>query len=310
MISFNNNVYFNNSVYLNKKIFVTEEKPIDHIAEESVPFTFLRVLGIPYLRATGLRCIASIFRNFFFLQSRAAFLPGLIPVSKVDHPLDSKIPFLPGKVNIYLDFVSFWIRTVGFLLSRFGRKGLEPARYFMETMGGLYERAAEVYSKNLSTTERPFYISRPRFLVIHACDPHLMCIPSLHVMVVIRTYTIFQEIIKSMGEPEQFSEHVEELRQGALAITEAVLYIKQHSVNCIPAAMYAMTVFDPELFPPEEAERFASDIFAETENPAKAETLEIREHILALYRRFLAGGQDARDWTEPLLVFLKEHPPK
>ena len=278
------------------------------IAEESVPFTFVRVLGSPFLRTTGLRCIASIFRNFFFLQSRAAFLPGLIPVSKVDHSLDSKIPFLPEKVDIYIDFVAFWIRTVGFLLRHCGRKALEPVRNFLETMGGLYALASEVYRKNLSTTERPFYIRRPRFLLIHAVDPHLMCVPSLHVMVVIRTYTLFAEMIKLIEEEKRFAKNVEELRRGALAITEAVLYIKQHSVNCIPAAMYAMTRYDSHLFPPDEAERFASDLFIEAKRPDKADIKEIREYIVSLYRRFMAEGQDKEDWTGPLLAFLEEHP--
>ena len=187
-------------------------------------------------------------------------------------------------------------------------------------MGGLYERAAEVYRKNLSTTERPFYITRPNFLVIHALDPHLMCIPSLHVMVVIRTYTKFAEIIKLIGEENRFAKNVEELRRGALAITEAVLYIKQHSVNCIPAAMYAMTKFDSRLFPPEEAERFAADIFIEAGKPDNAEALEIRECIISLYRSFLAYGKTSgynspellpgEDWTEPLLAFLKERQKK
>ena len=289
---------------------MAEAKLVEHIAEESVPFTFLRVLGSPHLRLSGLRCVASIFRNFFFLQTRAAFLPGLIPVVRVDHALDSKIPFVPAKVNIYLDFVAFWVRAVGFLLKHLGRKGLDPARNFLQTMDMLYERAAEVYSKNLSTTERPFYISRPRFVIIHALDPHLMCIPSLHVMVVIRTYTLFKEIVKSAGESGRFASHIEELRRGALEITEAVLYIKQHSVNCIPAAMYAMTMFDHELFPPEEAERFASELFANSLNPNKDDALEIRRHIISLYNRFMAEKQDGKDWTEPLLEFLKEHPPK
>jgi hypothetical protein len=281
---------------------------LKQIAEESVLRTFIKVLGSPYLRTTALRCTASIFRNFFFLQYRAAFLPGLVPVSKVDHPLDNKIPFLPGKVNIYLDFTAFWIRSLGFLLRHFGRRALEPARYFLENMGALYAQAAEVYGKNLSTTNRPFYIKSPRFLIIHAADPHLMCIPSLHVMVVIRTYTLFREIIKNFGERERFAPQIEELRAGALAITEAVLYVKQHSVNCIPAAMYAMTRFDPRLYPPGEAERFAPNLFREgTVLSGKTED-EIRVYILALYRRFMAEGESAEDWTKPLLAFLKRQP--
>jgi len=285
----------------------------EQIAKESVPITFFRVLGHPYLRITALRCIASIFRNFFFLQWRSAFLPGRIPVTKADHPLDSKIPFMPAKVNTYLDFVAFWVRTLGFLLREKGRLALEPVRNFIETMDGLYAFAAEVYKKNLSTTERPFYVGSPRFLLIHAVDPHLMCVPSLHVMVVIRTYSLFREIIKNFKEENRFSQQMEELRLGALAITEAVLYVKQHSVNCIPAAMYAMTRFDPQLFPPAEAGYFVSKLFAEAECIGKQEIAEIRAHILSLYHSFLDQGGAAPakfnsggDWAKPLIDFLEE----
>jgi len=285
--------------------------PAAAIADESVPMTFISILGRPYLRTTSLRCLASIFRNFFFLQYRRAFLPGRVPVSRADHPLDSKIPFLPGKVNIYLDFVAFWIRTLSFLLRNFGRRALEPVRNFLETMGHIYAYAAEVYTKNLSTTDRPFYIARPRFLLIHAVDPHLMCIPSLHVMVVIRTYTLFKEILRMLGEEDRFSTQAEELRRGALEITEAVLYVKQHSVNCIPAALYAMTMYDPGLFPAAEAQSFASDIFRDAKVPGAADGAEIREYILTMYKRFLSEGgseQSGGNWTKPLFDFLKELP--
>jgi len=285
-----------------------EKKVVDKVAKESVPLTVFRILGSPYLRITALQSTASIFRNFFFLQYRAAIYPGLIPVTRVDHPLDLKIPFLPGKVNVYLDFIAFWVRCLGFLLRHCGRKALEPVRNFIESIGQVYAFAAEVYRVNLSTTDRPFYIKRPRFLLIHAVDPHLMCIPSLHVMIVIRTYTLFKEILKAFKLEERFAAQAEELQRGALAITEAVLYIKQHSVNCISAAMYAMSRFDTGLFPPAEAERFASEIFREGENEEKSLSKEdgddIRKYILALYRRFLDEGEKSEDWKKPLLDFL------
>jgi hypothetical protein len=292
-----------------KRMIAEEQTALDKISKESFPLTVFRILGSPYLRITALQCTASIFRNFFFLQYRAALSPGLIPVTRVDHPLDLKIPFLPGKVNVYLDFIAFWVRCLGFLLKHCDRKALEPVRNFIECMGQVYSFAAEVYRVNLSTTDRPFYIRRLRFLVIHAVDPHLMCIPSLHVMIVIRTYTLFNEIIKSLSLEERFAAQAEELRRGALAITEAVLYIKQHSVNCISAAMYAMSRYDrinPCLFSPAEAERFASEIFMEEESLSKEDGDEIREYILALYRRFLDEGEKSEDWKKPLLDFLKE----
>ena len=289
------------------KRMISEKQPaLDKIAKESVPLTIFRILGSPYLRTTALQCTASIFRNFFFLQYRAALFPGLIPVTRVDHPLDLKIPFRPDKVNVYLDFIAFWVRCLGFLLRHCGRKALEPVRNFIECMGQVYAFSAEVYRVNLSTTDRPFYIKRLRFLIIHAVDPHLICIPSLHVMIVIRTYTLFKKIIKTLSLEERFAAQAEELLRGALAITEAVLFIKQHSVNCISAAMYAMSRYDPGLFPPAEAERFALEIFREGESLNKEDGDEIREYILTLYRRFLEEGEKSEDWKKPLLDFLRK----
>jgi len=69
-----------------------------------------------------------------------------------------------------------------------------------------------------------------------------------------------------------------------------------------------MTSFDPRLFPPEEAEHFVSDLFGEAETPARRDADEIRQHILALYRRFLAEGKANADWKKPLLDFLGELP--
>ncbi|MDR0759144.1 MAG: hypothetical protein LBF74_03425 [Treponema sp.] len=272
------------------------------IANESPIHTVFRVLCRPALRKTALRAAKSMMYNFFFLQYKAALLPGRIPVTPVDHPLDKEIPFTPGWVAIYLDFVSFWIRMIGFLLTQYGRRAAAPVMDFIDTLGQLYVFAAEIYTKNLSTTARPRYYGHPRFVLIHAADPHLMCIPSLHVMVVIRTYTKFTSIIRSLGDERRFAPQIEELRRGALDITEAILYVKQHSVNCVSAAMYAMSRFDPGLFSGEEAGDFTAALFTRPGSPEKSETL--RAYILEKYRLFLEEGEKGTDWKAPLLAFL------
>jgi hypothetical protein len=301
------------------------------VYDESLACAFIKSFCVSSLRPAAIRCISSILFNFFFKQYRAAWLPGRVPVSNVDHPLDLKIPFTPSWVTIYLDFVTFWIRMLSFLLRNYGRRVYSKAREFITSIGELYAYAAEVYQKNFSTTDRPFYIARPRFFVIHLVDPHLMCVPSLHVMVVIRTYTWFAATLRSLSEAEHCSAQVNEMKQGALAITQAILFVKQHSVNCIAASLYAMTCFDRGLFPPEEAEAFTELLFGDpppsafeplnrpsknyrlrpcsaprTKLPA-ADTAEIKAHIIGLYRRFLAerGSDPAHNWTYPLLRFLK-----
>jgi hypothetical protein len=309
------------------------------VYDESPAYTFFKTFCVSSLRPAAIRCILSIFFNFFFKQFRAAWLPGRVPVNKVDHPLDLKIPFVPSWVTIYLDFVTFWIRMLSFLLHRYGRKVYDEVREFIKSMGELYAYAADVYQKNFSTTDRPFYIARPRFLLIHLVDPHLMCVPSLHVMVMIVTYTRFAAILRSLNEAEHYSAQINEMKQGALAITQAILFVKQHSVNCIAASLYAMTCFDGKLFPPEEAEAFTELLFGDpppatlkpsgrlpknyrqrpcaaprTKLPA-ADAVEIKAHIIGLYRRFLAEGKaqesdSAQSWMEPLLRFMKEMPQK
>jgi hypothetical protein len=278
------------------------------VKSESPARVFLRIMGSPFLRGTGIRCIIRIFRNFFLLQYWAAIFPGRYPVFQVDHPLDEKIPFRPRKVGIYLDFVAFWIRTAGFLLNRFGRRAFPVVKEFLDSMGRLYEYAAEVYRTGFSTTNRPHYLGTPRFALIHAFDPHLMCIPSLHVMVVIRTYTLFRDMLRRLGAAEIYAPQIEEIRRGALDISEAVLYVKQHSVNCISAAMYAMTSFDRPLFPPPEAEAFASELFLTARRPGGEDGDAVRGYMVTLYRRFIDESINAPDWKTPLINFLYSLP--
>ncbi|MDR2397933.1 MAG: hypothetical protein LBD74_04125 [Spirochaetaceae bacterium] len=282
------------------------------IAQESLRRSILAITANPPLRRAGGRCLRSIAVYFFLLQyrlhRRALKFPGRIAVSAVDHSLDKAIPFRPWWVRRYLDFVAFWVRLVGFLLRTYRRRGIRPAREFIDAMGSLYGYAAQVYEKNLSTTQRPRYLGHPRFLVIHATDPHLMCIPSLHVMVVIRTYTAFRAIARSLGDTERLAPQLRELKDGALRIIEALLYVKQHSINCVAAGMYTMTTFDRTLFPPEEASAFISPLFIHAQRPTPQDAARIREAILQQYRAFLTQGEGASSWEEPLLHFLHYAP--
>ncbi|MDR2110743.1 MAG: hypothetical protein LBP32_05495 [Spirochaetaceae bacterium] len=279
-------------------------------AAQSPVRAIFRVLAAPALRKAGIRCLKEIVYNFFFLQYKAALFPRRIPVSRVDHPLDRRIPFSPGWVDVYLDFTAFWIRIAGFILDRYGKKARPAAVDFIRSMGKLYAFAAEVYVKNLSTTTRPRYFANPRFLLIHGFDPHLMCVPSLHVMVMIRSYTQFARMVRSLGDGETLAAQIAEIRRGALAITEAILYVKQHSVNCVSASMYAMTCFDKAAFPPAEAEAFAGEIFANAEDIAPRDRDAVRDHIITLYRRFLGEGKTGTAWEAPLLDFLAALPQK
>lgn len=299
----------------------------DSVYSESTLYAFRKTLFTPILRPVSVMVIQTICYNFFIRQFIFAFLPGKIPVKKVDHPLDEKIPFVPSWVTIYIDFTQFWIRVISFYIRRYGRKVLIPIRDFIASMGRLYVYAAEVYFKILSTTKRPFYIARPRFLMIHLVDPHLFCIPSLHVMVVIHTYTMFSFIARKLGIEEKLKNQVQEMKKGALAISQAIFFVKQHSINCIPAALYAMTNFSSGLFPKEEAENFIKELFSPAPSRGDVPTKclvhpcaspstriaindqeLIKRHILSLYNQFMEERKISKSWEEPIINFLKKMP--
>jgi hypothetical protein len=195
---------------------------------------------------------------------------------------------------------------LGFFLRRYRRRALEPAKDFINSMNRLYGFAAEVYSKNLSTTRRPFYLAHPQFFVIHLMDPHLMCIPSLHVMVMIFSYTHFREILRFFGDESSLEAKIDEVNTAAALISEAILYVKQHSINCVAASMYTMSRFDPALFPPEEAEVFVSRLFVDPDGFLAEDGVRIRDHIITLYRCFMDGIRPGDPWDAPLLEFLRE----
>ena len=286
-------------------------KPKDVSSLEALFLT----LGSRLLRPAAFISTISVIRNFFLLQYRGAARPHYYRVSSVDHILDQKIPFKPLKVKAYADFIYFFIRACGLLIKYC--KTLEPGRQkkammqineFVKSLGATYTKAAEVYIKNFSTTKRPKYLLRFEFIVIHIFDPHLMCIPSLHVMVVILSFTRLQKILQELGADDSYITLTEAYKKRALEITEAVLYIKQHSINCISAAMYAMSCFD-DLFPEEKAKAFAKDIFLHAKDILPKDREAIINHIIELYGQFynqyLNEGQKQSAWSKPLLDFLK-----
>jgi hypothetical protein len=263
----------------------------------------LKIIQNPSLWKASFTCVYSIFKNFFILQQKAVIFHKKYPVSNVDHPLDEKIPFDPQWVDIYMDFSPFWVRTLGFLLENFGKDAVALAKDFLLSMAALYDSAALVYKKNMSTTNRPHYYGKFKFVVIHCFDPHLMCIPSLHVMVVIRTYTKFREYLRTLNGSERFASEIDFVRCHAVNITESILYVKQHSINCVAAGMYAMTSFDKSLFERQEALNFAEALFESKKNDSAI--IEIKQYIASLYNKFLNESESSDLWTEPLLNFLK-----
>lgn len=263
----------------------------------------LKIALRPFKR-TCIGTIKSIFYNFFYLQYMGA-LSKKTKVSWVDHPLDEEIPFMPSFVGVYMDFLPFAVRTQAFLAESFGKPADPYIKSFIHIIGELYARAAVVYKRGFSTTHRPLCLRKAAFVSIRIFDPHLMCIPSLHVMVVTLTYRKMCQILKCLGAEKEYGGELESVRRHAIEIIESILYIKQHSINCIAAGLYAMTCFDEQLFPASEARDFVGALFLNGGPVSDSSSAAIKTHIMNLYQNFLDARPEHGNWEQPLLDFLE-----
>ena len=256
----------------------------------------------------------TVVTKFFWLQFSVKLGLRKIPVLPVDNALDKKVPFNPLKVPIYLDFIHFWVRPMVFIINKFGTKKAVPyCAKFFAIIDKSYQEAARIYSFRMSTTDRPMSkvdksVQR-HFNTIRTVDPHYLCVPSLHIAIVVLAYTFFRQTFKEleMDNKEQDFYNAE-LYRGALDIAETVLYVKQHSVNCIPAALFMMTNLIPEYFKAEDAKIFINDLFKDCTDIQPEDKINIHNHIKNMYENLLQEKGE-KDWTEPVKNWIVNYIP-
>lgn len=271
----------------------------------SAPAVAVRAMRHPDILGAITDFVGTVVREFFWLQFSVRWGLRKVPIIDVDHPLDDEVPFTPDKVGVYADFIALWIRPLGYIGRRFGDEA--QRRYaveFLRLIEQCYREAADVYRVRMSTTRRPRYY-RGRFLTIQAFDPHYLCVPSLHVMVVVLTYTFYRRAFAELGVTGSEADDLDrELFGGAVEITESVLYIKQHSVNCLPAALYAMSRITPEAVTASEVDAFIGRLFVDTPLLAGDADGRIRTFIRQTYDRLTVDGTTEADWTAAVRRFL------
>ena len=279
----------------------------------------IKELGIliPYLvvpfrwRSLNALCryLAAVIRDFFFLQFSVKFGWRKIEVVNVDHPLDKTIPFRPDKSDIYLDFIHFWIRPFTFMIKRFGaRRAVPHLAAFLDAMTQCYYEAGRVYRFKMTTTTRPPHGGHRNLKTIHRLDPHFLCVPSLHIAIVALTWTFFTDAFKKEGmDADEARRYSGELREGALEIAETVLYLKQHSVNCVPAALYMMASIFPGLVTIQKAVDFIADLFKAASDVACDDKAAVIAHIEFMFERFLLEGCAEDDWTIPVKRWIGDY---
>jgi hypothetical protein len=236
----------------------------------------------------------TVIRNFFWLQFQTKLFPWIRPVANVDHPLDETIPFKPPYVQKYLSFFHLWMRTIQYAYLQRGKEILTEIAWSITTVAFLYRDAGRIYRKCQSTTSRPRIEGNAHFNLIYSFDPHLHCIPSLHILVVLYTLLFAEKVFSAdhasssdddgMREPRQtdsaLRHDVAWIYGEALEITESILFIKQHSVNCVGASLFLLSIYFPE-YTEDRIASFVSDLFSGTGELDSAG--EVRAYILNLY---------------------------
>lgn len=254
--------------------------------------------------------LKSAANSFVFIQQKQKYGITHIPVVHVDHHLDQQIPFTPSKVKIYLDFVWFFCRIITMLLKKLGNASAIPlCAGFVHFIAGLYEKAGSVYSTTLTTTDRPKYYGSPRFILIHAADPHLLCVPSLHVAIVAGTYAFIRQELKNSSFSEGEKEAIlAEIYEGAVRITESVLYVKQHSINCVAGAMYLLTAgHEDGFFTEEDSGKFLDKLFEDADDIFPQDVIDIRNYMKEMYSNLIEENKKSQLWQQPLFNWLNNY---
>jgi hypothetical protein len=228
-------------------------------------------------------------------------------IRNIEHPLDARVPIRYEAINTYLGFVQMWISALSYVRRREGRRFNGAILDLMTGLERCYVDAALVYGQCLSTTRRPDRAPNPRLAFVYAVDPHLFCVPSLHVLVVCYTYRKLADILTQSGLSDAYSAELAALRNRATAITESILYVRQHSVNCIPTALSMLSVILPS-FDDAEARAFLSTLFARDHSIALEDRTEIGAYMASLLADLSAPGAGQDERYGAIVRFLKSYP--
>jgi hypothetical protein len=264
----------------------------------------------------GLKVALAALRQFFLPQFQTAIFRTR-PVVYVDHPIDRAIPFQPSMVSLYMSFIPLWMNAVFCLNRRYGRAAEAQLVAFLEGIAGLYDEAGSIYLRCHSTTVRPKRLPNPGCAMIQVLDPHLNCIPSLHVTIVFGAWMLARGVVDAMGETmgdtmgdrgePRAEAWLEALYNHAQRIAETTMLMKQHSVNCVGASLWYLHARYPESFSEDHCKAIIDGLFTleGRDVPVKEEARTRIREVFTLLKQDAAGGGH---WRDPILRFLEGFP--
>ena len=243
--------------------------------------------------------IFTIIKDFFILQHLQKFHFTKRRIINVDTDIDDKIPFVPQRVFAYLGFVGYFVRPIDMLKKRLGiRKAAPYLCLYLKFLTSVYKNASSIYRFTMTTTTRPRYLKTHKFRTIHFFDPHLLCVPSIHVAISAGVLAWFKQFFKlGLFSQEEATAFLEEIKQQAIAIVESVLFVKQHSVNCIPLALYMLSsTMSKSFFSVQDAIDFIDSLFLTATEIDAATRKEIIDYFYYMYDRALLESKYSSDW--------------
>lgn len=281
-------------------------KPINRYSAVA-PFFYMPLM--PCTARYAWKYIFTILRDFFILQHLQKFHFTKRRIINVDTDIDDKIPFVPQRVFDYLGFVGYFVRPIDMLKKRLGIRNAAPYLcLYLKFLTSVYKNASLIYRFTMTTTTRPKYLKNHKFRTIHFFDPHLLCVPSIHVAISAGVLAWFRQFFKlGLFSQEETSAFIEELKVQAVAIVESVLFVKQHSVNCIPLALYMLSsTMNKSFFSAQDAIDFIDSLFVTATEIDAATKKEIIDYFYYMYDRALLESKYSSDWQLCIQHWLDE----
>lgn len=277
----------------------------NRIQQASVVKAFVLLLKFQEIRKPGLRLLKIIWKDFFSPQFLSRFRLRKRKIVSVDHPLDNKIPFSPSHVKDYMYFTHLWVKSLVFLYLEFSAAAISDIASFLNDLSSLYINAFQVHNVYQSTTKRPRFSGGPYFYLIRLADPHLHCLPSLHVMITGFTFFRITDILKKLAKSSnEYEQEKVYLFSMTIKIIDSILFIKQHSVNCIPSGFLLLhsTIND---FPEDLSRQIINNLLQTSEIPVETGEL-VRSYMNRLYNSFSEKSKNF-DAKSLLIDFLKNY---
>lgn len=261
----------------------------------------------------GIEVCKAAITEFFLPQFQSRLFPGIRPIMVMEHREDNTLPFLPSCVRSYLGYITIWLRTLQYLFNTFGRRALRDIEQMIRDLCLIYYAAGRVYRRCQSTTTgRRTPPLNPYFILIRLFDPHLHCIPSLHVMTMCYNYHRTRQIVLKLSSGEAGKspngKAVAQTIALALKITEATLLVKQHSIADIGPSLFLLSCLFPD-YNQREVKRFVRGLFENRPVIGQDPLARLRLGILQTYeemmhRKLLYPYKEA---TDIIVEFLAQY---